>query len=200
MAIEHVTITDPDIHEPKGIVTASDGSVYVADGIGSGSWQVRGTTQYIHNVSNASNTTNCAAGVDTTLPMKGDGTNNFTSSTVGTGLLNLDTAFNSNKGALIVDNMGLDVDYTLRATFVNLGTAGPTVTLKAFLVFDKTVPGTGVTINSSPITAAAGVEQTIIVNFFGNGIEAIYVQLNSSSTRDYQLNGVYVTALENRGS
>lgn len=34
----HVSITDPDIHEPKGISTATQGQVYVADGLGSGSW------------------------------------------------------------------------------------------------------------------------------------------------------------------
>lgn len=35
---EHVAITDPDIHEPKGITGASAGQVYVANGIGSGAW------------------------------------------------------------------------------------------------------------------------------------------------------------------
>jgi hypothetical protein len=34
----HSTITDPDLHEPKGISTASQGRVYVSNGAGSGSW------------------------------------------------------------------------------------------------------------------------------------------------------------------
>lgn len=34
----HSTITDPDIHEPKGISSASGGRVYRADGAGSGAW------------------------------------------------------------------------------------------------------------------------------------------------------------------
>lgn len=34
----HNTITDPNIHEPKGASTASAGQVYVADGLGSGAW------------------------------------------------------------------------------------------------------------------------------------------------------------------
>lgn len=38
MAIEHVGITDPDIHEPKGVSTALAGQVYVADGAGSGAF------------------------------------------------------------------------------------------------------------------------------------------------------------------
>lgn len=35
---EHSALTDPDIHEPKGITTANDTEVYVADGVGSGDW------------------------------------------------------------------------------------------------------------------------------------------------------------------
>lgn len=38
MAIEHKDIPDAQLHEPKGVVTASEGAVYVADGLGSGSW------------------------------------------------------------------------------------------------------------------------------------------------------------------
>ena len=38
MAIEHVNIADPEIHEPKGASTASNKQVYLADGAGSGSW------------------------------------------------------------------------------------------------------------------------------------------------------------------
>jgi hypothetical protein len=39
MATEHNTITDPNIHEPKGVASASDGQVYIADGVGSGDWR-----------------------------------------------------------------------------------------------------------------------------------------------------------------
>lgn len=35
---EHSAITDPNIHEPKGVAVASAGSNYIADGAGSGSW------------------------------------------------------------------------------------------------------------------------------------------------------------------
>lgn len=35
---EHVTVTDPNIHEPKGASTAAAGEIYVADGGGSGVW------------------------------------------------------------------------------------------------------------------------------------------------------------------
>jgi hypothetical protein len=37
--VEHVDIVDPEIHEPKGVASASVDTVYVADGAGSGTWQ-----------------------------------------------------------------------------------------------------------------------------------------------------------------
>lgn len=36
--VNHSTLTDPYLHEPKGVAAASNGSVYVANGSGSGSW------------------------------------------------------------------------------------------------------------------------------------------------------------------
>ena len=40
MTIQHNIITDPDIHEPKGVATAASGKVYKANGDGtSGTWE-----------------------------------------------------------------------------------------------------------------------------------------------------------------
>lgn len=39
MSVAHSVITDPYIHEPKGIAAATINKVYVSDGAGSGSWQ-----------------------------------------------------------------------------------------------------------------------------------------------------------------
>lgn len=36
--VAHNTLTDPELHEPKGVSTAASGSVYVSNGSGSGSW------------------------------------------------------------------------------------------------------------------------------------------------------------------
>lgn len=36
--VNHNTLTDPYLHEPKGASTAAAGNVYVADGAGSGVW------------------------------------------------------------------------------------------------------------------------------------------------------------------
>lgn len=38
--VQHNALTDPNIHEPKGISTATEGKVYVANGSGSGTWQL----------------------------------------------------------------------------------------------------------------------------------------------------------------
>lgn len=39
MAIEHKDIQEPNIHEPKGVATASVGTAYMATGTGTGSWR-----------------------------------------------------------------------------------------------------------------------------------------------------------------
>ena len=36
--VNHSTLTDPYLHEPKGVSTASNGSIYVANGSGAGAW------------------------------------------------------------------------------------------------------------------------------------------------------------------
>lgn len=36
--VQHSVIADPDIHEPKGVATATAGHVYTSDGGGSGNW------------------------------------------------------------------------------------------------------------------------------------------------------------------
>lgn len=41
--VNHSTLTDPYLHEPKGVATATSGDVYVADGAGSGAWTAKQT-------------------------------------------------------------------------------------------------------------------------------------------------------------
>lgn len=52
--IEHSLIADPDIHEPKGIASASAGEVYIADGAGGGSWQAESFSKVTEVVVQAS--------------------------------------------------------------------------------------------------------------------------------------------------
>ncbi len=47
----HKLLTDPDIHEPKGISTATADQVYRADGAGSGSWQTITIPTGLFNIS-----------------------------------------------------------------------------------------------------------------------------------------------------
>lgn len=55
MPTQHVDITDPAIHEPKGAAAALVGKSYVTDGAGSGSWEYRTEviTQYIADIGDA---------------------------------------------------------------------------------------------------------------------------------------------------
>jgi hypothetical protein len=39
MTVEHKNLTGTSLHEPKGVAAATVGKVYVADGVGSGTWQ-----------------------------------------------------------------------------------------------------------------------------------------------------------------
>lgn len=44
MAIEHDSITNAELHEPKGVSSANSGEIYIANGAGSGAW----TQTYIY--------------------------------------------------------------------------------------------------------------------------------------------------------
>lgn len=67
----HVSITDPYIHEPKGVSSAGAGRVYVSDGLGSGSWEVALTpgTLAVEKVLDAESTaaSQLPSGTDTPL-------------------------------------------------------------------------------------------------------------------------------------
>lgn len=169
--------------------------------IGSGGISVANLTKkFRRNVSNAAgagNSTASGINTDTTLPLLGDGANNRVTANVEAGKVEFDDTFNTNLGGIIVDNLAANTDYICRITVVNLG-ANTTAVGKAFLVFDKTIPGTGVRISSSPVTASQNVEQSFVLAFYDDGIEAIYPQINSAGDRNYQLNGFYLLALEDQ--
>lgn len=67
MTIQHKLITDPDIHEPKGVAASTANKVYVADGAGSGTWKKLSPPQL------SGLTTNGTAGDTLTV----DGSGNF---------------------------------------------------------------------------------------------------------------------------
>ena len=65
--VQHSAITDPNIHEPKGVAAATINKVYVSNGTGSGTWQKLSPPQL------AGLTTNGQAGDTVTV----DGAGNF---------------------------------------------------------------------------------------------------------------------------
>lgn len=66
MAIQHVAIADPDIHEPKGVAAATANKVYISDGAGSGAWTTfsRYGELYITSGATAQALTSTAARLD----------------------------------------------------------------------------------------------------------------------------------------
>jgi len=66
-SVQHSAITDPNIHEPKGVAAATVNKVYVSNGSGSGTWQKISPPQL------AGITTNGQAGDTVTV----DGSGNF---------------------------------------------------------------------------------------------------------------------------
>lgn len=39
--VAHASLTDPNLHEPKGVAAAAAGEFYIADGAGTGAWTKR---------------------------------------------------------------------------------------------------------------------------------------------------------------
>ena len=66
-SVQHSAITDPNVHEPKGVAAATVNKVYVSNGTGSGTWQKISPPQF------AGITSNGQAGDTVTV----DGSGNF---------------------------------------------------------------------------------------------------------------------------
>lgn len=67
MTVLHSALTTTDLHEPKGVSTATSGQVYVADGAGSGAWTTQSSATF--------------TGVASGAILRGDGANSYTSTT-----------------------------------------------------------------------------------------------------------------------
>ena len=93
--IQHKNITDPNIHEPKGVALAAVDTVYVATGSGSGVWKKVDTaiTSYIEYsfIGSLSSSTATSANYPTT----------FTTVTAG------DTGITNNTNRLTVTKAGI---------------------------------------------------------------------------------------------
>lgn len=77
--IQHKNITDPEIHEPKGIAATSADSIYISNGSGSGTWtnfqQLTGTgwVRYVDSVASKSITATGSPGTVLTIDKAGAG-------------------------------------------------------------------------------------------------------------------------------
>lgn len=56
MSTEHRNLTGAALHEPKGIETAASGTVYIADGAGSGTWTAKNADNLVFNTLNLQDT------------------------------------------------------------------------------------------------------------------------------------------------
>ena len=76
MTVQHNAITDPDLHEPKGIAAATAGKVYVSDGASSGEWKYAPGKAHgeLYITSGATNHTLASASAYTKLNPSGEWT------------------------------------------------------------------------------------------------------------------------------
>lgn len=100
MAVEHVDITDPEIHESKGVSTATVNQIYVANGTASGTWK----KVYDVSLQGVSST----AQVDT-VPTS-DGAGGF-------------VFFPRARGSLYYTNIGTGTTYAAPTTYTLIGPA-----------------------------------------------------------------------------
>lgn len=111
----HKDLTGTDLHEPKGVASASSGQVYVANGSGSGGWSALPVSYYaltlaIANVSSASTyyigipvagtIVKCTGALDTTLSAGSDATISFKIGGVSVDTSNLDIVAASVAGSV----------------------------------------------------------------------------------------------------
>lgn len=75
--VQHNTLTTTDLHEPKGAAGASADEVYIADGLGSGSWGPMALPgAMIYTPSSASQSISTIGTTAQTLPFTNDGPSN----------------------------------------------------------------------------------------------------------------------------
>lgn len=106
MSIQHLNIPDAQIHEPKGVVSASAGQVYVANGSGSGVWK-KPDSATLAGMSGDGGSTNL-------IPIS-NGSNGFTfKRRAGYGSMTITNNTNSFAVPLAVDaTLNTNSDYTL---------------------------------------------------------------------------------------
>ena len=182
----HSTLTDPNIHEPKGASTATVGKVYVSNGSGSGSWLHVPTGWGYYQDSSSAQTFNTT---DAKLTINGSGaltnTSHLPREIRGTGQL-----WASNKITPIrvgdAYSVRLDLPVTARTTAAELtisldiggGDTPSTVILPIYVNFDKTAPFT--LSMSIPLTVLSSTTHANGIQFFLK-VDAGSIQITNPS-------------------
>lgn len=101
----HSALTDPEIHEPKGVAAAAAGKTYLSDGVGSGSWVVPPYT-----VTGVIDDVSTAASIYLAVPYAGTVTKVVTvlagSITTSNGTITVKNAAGSSMGTLTITQSG----------------------------------------------------------------------------------------------
>ena len=97
MTIQHNIITDPDIHEPKGVAAATADKVYISNGSGSGAWTYPPGKAHADMYITGGTTTHTLAGASaySLLNPSGEwtaGVTDILTSTPGSGIITLNQA------------------------------------------------------------------------------------------------------------
>lgn len=143
MAVEHSALTGAQLHEPKGAATAAGGTVYTADGAGSGTW--KSPTSVINNLNKFS--------VETTLTDVGTASSVYLNSPNKATLTRLNVIL---YGTIDADTvLSIYIDGVLFSQSLTLVAAGSSAGQKQSLTITtaNTVPAGGiVTVTSNGAT------------------------------------------------
>lgn len=224
MTIEHSIITDPNIHEPKGVSTATAEQVYSANGIGSGTW-INNYPRGIASAASGARVVADGAGSASWIRTEGYGDYQDTDTTVGTPTQNIATGVRTrwlcDGGTATVERLSSDsVDslwdvstsemvpvsvndvYMLRVSFIAENYAGAT----PYIDLELDIGGSIGVIHqhTTPLLkggSAQSLSYTIPVyagsTFVANNC-IIYVTYTGTGTCDLYKNNIFITR-EQRG-
>lgn len=156
MTISHASITDPNLHEPKGVSTAAANTAYVSNGAGSGAWS-KIPTQGLAGIS-ANGTANQVVVVD------------------GAGAFNLQWPVSH--GFCYFFNSGTPAVITYPSTYTKVApTTTPSGTPKEFtegtnarLTYTGALPRHAIIEASATLAQSSGADRDIRIAIYKNGI------------------------------
>lgn len=179
--VEHVNITDPNIHEPKGASTAANGKVLKANGDGSTSWVSPKVLDNVvlNTLFNANNSNILPSAVDTPIIA------GF-SSTVSNSFVTIDSS-----GTITCNSTGY---YTIKFSY-NFGRS--TATGNAVLAARVLVNDVQVGYTRSAVLAANSnsryIEDVVYLDLNAGDVVKVQIMRDSSGTNDGGLYAVAIT-------